>query len=427
MKKILVVDDESVSLTMTEHILSEKYDVFCASSGPEAISIFEKKKPDMVLSDLRMPGMSGLELQKKLNKKTGKLIPFMFMTADTAEETESLGFENGALDFVRKPFRPDVLLRRVGNILRAVDMRRAAISDPMTGLLNKSSSKAAIGELCGNCAGILMVVDLDSFKSVNDIYGHAAGDRILVRFSEILQAVVRSSDIIGRLGGDEFIVFCRDVKEEIVIDKKSRFINRCILEAAKEFLGEDCAIPLGASIGCALSPADGTDFQTLFDKADKALYEVKRNGKHGFHFFSAQDSAMNAKEGSSLSDAMQILKERAQERGAYPVPLESFRTIYRFLVRLYANYGTLSWLITLSLKNENGSGILESESSLFFDALRSSLRQSDVITESSRGQFLLILMHTEQENIKMILERVEHTWRAMGGTLALSTEITQIS
>ena len=75
----------------------------------------------MVLSDLRMPGMSGYELQQALQKEMQKNIPFMFMTADPDEETESKGFENGAMDFIRKPFRPDVLLRRVGNILQTVD------------------------------------------------------------------------------------------------------------------------------------------------------------------------------------------------------------------------------------------------------------------------------------------------------------------
>ncbi len=196
MKKILVVDDENVSLMMTENILAERYDVSCASSGEQAVEMFGRQRPDMVLSDLRMPGMSGYELQHTLNEKAGRAVPFMFMTADTDDATESRGFENGALDFIRKPFRADVLLRRVGNILRAVDMKRAATTDPMTGLLNKSSAHAAIGEMCRTSQGVLMMVDLDSFKPVNDIYGHSAGDMILVRFAEILQAVVRSSDVV---------------------------------------------------------------------------------------------------------------------------------------------------------------------------------------------------------------------------------------
>ena len=427
MKKILVVDDENVSLMMTENILAERYDVSCASSGEQAVEMFGRQRPDMVLSDLRMPGMSGYELQHTLNEKAGRAVPFMFMTADTDDATESRGFENGALDFIRKPFRADVLLRRVGNILRAVDMKRAATTDPMTGLLNKSSAHAAIGEMCRTSQGVLMMVDLDSFKPVNDIYGHSAGDMILVRFAEILQAVVRSSDVVGRIGGDEFIVFCQNVREEIVIEKKSRFINRCIVEAAQELLGKDCAIPLGASIGCAFAPTDGTEFAELSQKADKALYEVKRNGKHGFRFYSSVDSSQKQKNGKdALSAVVQILGERTKEKGAFVLPFEQFRSVYRFLVRLNANYGTRSWLVTLNIRLEDGldsAKICED----FLSALRPSLRKSDVVTESARGQFLVLLMHSEFENIDMILDRIRVAWKNLGGSLLLESEVREIS
>ncbi len=110
-----------VTLMMTENMLCGHYITFCASSGEEAIEIYRRECPDMVLSDLQMPGMSGLELQQALQKEMQKTIPFMFMTADHDEDTENMGFENGAMDFIRKPFRPDVLLRHVGNILQMVD------------------------------------------------------------------------------------------------------------------------------------------------------------------------------------------------------------------------------------------------------------------------------------------------------------------
>jgi putative two-component system response regulator len=94
-------------------MLCGHYITFCASSGQEAIEIYNRESPDMVLSDLRMPGMSGLELQQTLQKELQKTIPFMFMTADHDEDTESMGFENGAMDFIRKPFLPDLLVLRV--------------------------------------------------------------------------------------------------------------------------------------------------------------------------------------------------------------------------------------------------------------------------------------------------------------------------
>lgn len=109
MKKILIVDDEKIFLMMTERILSSTYSTVCASSGEEAVKVYRRERPDMVLSDLRMPGMTGYELKQKLQDEFGEQIPFMFMTADTAEEAESRGFDLGAMDFVQKPFRADIL------------------------------------------------------------------------------------------------------------------------------------------------------------------------------------------------------------------------------------------------------------------------------------------------------------------------------
>ena len=285
MEKILIVDDQIITLKMTSHILSTRYETFCALSGEEAIEIYKKERPDMILSDLNMPTMSGFELQSTLQNMFLEHIPVMFMTADNSDDTETKGFENGAVDYIRKPFRADVLLKRVENILnnekRIQGLRRAAETDPMTGLLNKASSQFEIGEACSKMNGMLMMIDLDSFKLVNDLYGHAMGDKVLIRFAEIICSAVRSSDIVGRMGGDEFIAFCQYVDDEEVVAEKARYINEEVMKSAKEFMGEDMTIPLGASIGAVAVPAEGTDFLTLYQKADKALYVVKQNGKHG--------------------------------------------------------------------------------------------------------------------------------------------------
>ena len=225
LKKILIVDDMPVSLMMTENMLEKNYITLCANSGTEAIEIYRKERPDMVLSDLRMPGMSGYELQLKLQEEYHETIPFMFMTADHDEETESKGFENGAMDFIKKPFQPNVLLRRIANILQTVDqiqgLKKHASIDALTGLINKASSEEELTKICQDAAGALLMIDLDSFKLVNDIYGHAMGDKILVSFADIIRSAVRPNDLIGRMGGDEFIAFCHGLDEELAIKNKS--------------------------------------------------------------------------------------------------------------------------------------------------------------------------------------------------------------
>ena len=202
MKKILIVDDMEVSLMMTENMLADTYETFCASSGLEAMEIYRNERPDMVLSDLRMPGMTGYELQLALQEEFHEVIPFMFMTADHDEETESKGFDNGAMDFIRKPFKPEVLLRRVANILQTVeqihDLKKSSTTDALTGLLNKASSEVELTKICKNSLGALLMIDLDSFKLVNDIHGHAMGDKVLISFADILRAAFRPSRKNGR-------------------------------------------------------------------------------------------------------------------------------------------------------------------------------------------------------------------------------------
>ncbi|MBO6215465.1 MAG: response regulator, partial [Lachnospiraceae bacterium] len=151
MKKILIVDDEKISLMMTEHILSTQYATICASSGAEAIELYDRERPNLILTDLRMPGMTGFELINNLHSRFGQTVPVMFMTADGSDETESRGFDSGAVDYIRKPFRADILLRRIDNILQNADriegLTQQATTDPMTGLLNKASSQLSIDKV----------------------------------------------------------------------------------------------------------------------------------------------------------------------------------------------------------------------------------------------------------------------------------------
>ncbi|MCR5403759.1 MAG: diguanylate cyclase [Butyrivibrio sp.] len=413
--KILIVDDEKISLRMTDHILSSEYDTVCAASGKEAIKLYKSERPDLVLSDLRMPEIDGFELQKKLHEEMGFAVPFMFMTSDKKDETESKGFAMGALDYIKKPFRADVLLRRVSNILKNVEqirgLKQAAVTDPMTGLLNKASSQEEIDILVRSDTGALMMIDLDSFKPVNDIYGHDMGDKILIRFSEIIRSAIRSTDLAGRLGGDEFVVFCKNISDEEVIAEKSRYINEQLLLSAKSLMGQDMTIPIGASIGCAFAPDDGHDFLTLFKKADKALYDVKINGKHGYKVFSelkrGEDEA--SAEATALPTAMMLMSERSPGKGALVLTSEQYKLIYRFLSRMVTNYQCHIHVLLFSVKVH---GDVDPEKAIedFVEIMKNSLRQSDVITRYGKNQVLLILLKATPIDIDVVTERIMMNW-----------------
>ena len=417
MKKILIVDDMMVSLMMTENMLADHYKTFCASSPAEAMRIYRQELPDMVLSDLRMPGMSGYELQIQLQEEYHEVIPFMFMTADHSEETESKGFDNGAMDFIRKPFRPDVLLRRVANILQTVDqikgLKKNASTDQLTGLLNKVSSQIELSKLCKKSIGALMMIDLDSFKLVNDIHGHAMGDQVLINFADILRSAVRPTDILGRLGGDEFVAFCQGVHDEQSIAAKSKFINERIVDAAKKLMGEDMNIPLGASIGCAFVPMSGTDFAELYHKADKALYGVKQNGKHGYGIYSEDEGATEVSELANLDQVEMILNERGSDDGAFMLPFESFRTVYRFLKRTRGFYGKTTCLVVFSLirHKEGGDVNLKEVAEQFMSVLHTTFRAGDAVTQNGNNQFFVLLTNTDAyHNVNRAVKRVAENW-----------------
>ena len=404
MRKILIVDDEQIMLFLAQRILSSKYEIITAKSGAEAIKIFEKEKPDLILSDLRMPEMDGYELHRILQEKISEPVPIIFMTADESDESESKGFAVGAADYIRKPWKPDVLLRRVDNIVNNLDkihgLKVAVSIDTMTGLLNKSASQKEIADLIKKSPGALLMIDLDSFKLVNDIYGHNMGDKILICFAELIKKIIRENDLAGRMGGDEFIAYLQNVSDEKILQEKTAFLNDQILISAKNFMGADIEIPLGVSVGAVFSPDEGTDFSTLYKKADSALYEVKQHGKHGCAVYGIKNNVQgNFVEVEKISQMRMILGERNVEPCAYFVDFENFKIIYRLLSRMANNYRKGLQLIQFTIKSEN---VIEE----FKEILLKSLRKSDCITQSGNNKFLVLLMEATDEECKEVCNRI---------------------
>ena len=401
MAKILIVDDDEMMLMMARHILATKYEIVTASTGAEAIEIFENERPDMVLSDLMMPEMDGYELHRILQEKSGETVPIMFMSANEGDESEIKGFEVGAADYIHKPLKPDVLLRRVGNIIDNLDkihgLEAAVSTDPLTKLLNKSASQKEISELIKKSSGALLMIDLDSFKLVNDIYGHGMGDKILIVFGELIKKIIRANDLAGRMGGDEFIAFLQNVDDEKILHEKTDFLNEQLLIAAKKFMGSDMQIPLGTSIGAVFVPDEGNDFQKLCKKADSALYDVKNHGKHGISIFGEHHHEKKLSV-EGISQMRMILGERNIKSGAYFVDFETFKKIYRLLVRMVDNYKKGLTLMQFTLPTEKNC--VE-----FKEILIHSLRKSDCVTQSG-NKFLVLLMEASEVESDIVMHRI---------------------
>lgn len=154
---------------------------------------------------------------------------------------------------------------------------KRARTDSLTTVLNHQGIQDAISDSLANAGApsALLVIDLDNFKSINDNYGHAAGDRLLRQVGKILRSSVRADDLVGRIGGDEFLVYFHNISSVPEITSRAHQLCKAIYE-----LSHDFDRPISCSIGIAIAPDDGTDYPTLFNHADTLAYQAKSNGKN---------------------------------------------------------------------------------------------------------------------------------------------------
>ncbi len=430
MRKILIVDDEAMMLMVTKRILSPNYEVICANSGEEAIDVYFKEKPDLILSDLLMPEMTGFEMHEIIQKRVSEKVPIMYMTADDTEETEGKGFDLGAADFIHKPFKPDILLRRVENVLgnleKIKDLTEEINIDKLSGVLNKNGANTKLTKVCEETDGILAIIDLDSFKLVNDIYGHEAGDRILIGFAEIIKNNTEPDDIIGRIGGDEFIVFLYHVNDENVLAGLSARVNDRLYKLALEVLGTDMKIPLGASFGAVRVPDFGREYPDLFKMADKALYYVKQNGKHGYSFYK-ESSAVTSNESpeEEMRKISKLLEERNIQNCAFWLGQDAFSAVYRFMLRYISSYNGVAYKLLFDVMPESGAddGAYAYAIDSFGELLNRSLRKSDIMMQSKPNQFFLLLPEITGENIDNVIARILRQWETLNGNKDMKVKL----
>lgn len=163
-------------------------------------------------------------------------------------------------------------------IVRELELRQQAQQDPLTGLYNRAGVKLIDARLEQISRGILFMLDLDDFKSINDNYGHAAGDKVLTAIGHILEETFRTDDIVARVGGDEFVAFLSGSDNVSMAHEKAQEL----LDRVKELKIEGIDAKISVSIGISSAPTYGRDFESLSAAADEAMYEIKNHGKGGF-------------------------------------------------------------------------------------------------------------------------------------------------
>jgi len=425
---IIVVDDDVNNLKMAGHILSKANMRVTALKSGQALleQVKDKGEPDLILLDIKMPQMDGFETLERLRiweKDNAKEeVPVIFLTADEKGETEKQGFEASASDFIRKPFDPDVLVRRVESILtkqkRISRLSQEASTDKLTGFLNKAAILDRFPGICASQAGSLLMIDLDSFKLVNDIYGHDYGDKVLIAFADIIRRYATEGSYLGRLGGDEFITFLSGRTREDDIAGFCENVNRDIVLEAKKLMGEDMNIPLGASIGAVLVPHQGNEYETLIKLADRALYNVKENGKHGYALYKSElftEDDTNVE--TDLKTLSAIMGERNIPDKALCLDRDAFAYVYRFVTRyiIRKHISACKILFTLSA----GEGITEEffaeRCDRFGVFVRENLRKSDVVMRSRHNQYFLFLTDIHESAIEKVIGDLVRKWHEKYG------------
>ena len=266
MKQILIVDDVAADLESAVEVLKDSYDITARDSGKKALTFLQDMQPDLILLDVNMPDMNGYEVMEEL-KKDRKLneIPVIFLTAQSDQESEIKGLKMGAMDFVRKPFEPEIMRSRIDKILRLTEQNRElqkiALKDGLTDLLNRRYMEKLLNQTDINEEkGFFLLFDLDNFKLVNDNFGHIVGDEVLIKFARVLQEEIGSKDSACRLGGDEFAVYVSGSRSRDEVKRMARRMIAGIEFEINDMLLDSCNVRVSVSIGIAEKPVDGDKF-----------------------------------------------------------------------------------------------------------------------------------------------------------------------
>jgi len=219
--KILIVDDEPHIRRILQFLLEQAgYQVLEAGDGQQALALLASERPDLVLLDVMMPHMDGFAvLERWRADRDGQFTPVIMLTARGESTARVRGLRVGANDYVAKPFDQEELLARVANLLDAFRSQREA--NPLTGLPgNHAIARELARRLAEDQSFAVMYIDIDRFKSFNDHYGYARGDRAIDLLSQVLCESVDDLDagrgFVGHVGGDDFVVLCAsEVAEDL--------------------------------------------------------------------------------------------------------------------------------------------------------------------------------------------------------------------
>jgi diguanylate cyclase (GGDEF)-like protein len=290
--RILVAEDSLVVRTLVcDQLEEEGYEVAQAVDGESALAQCALIQPDAILLDIEMPGLDGHEVLARLKADPALSdIPVVFLTGRTGTDDMVAGLRAGAHDYLKKPFEPAELIARIGGAVRMkrlqdeLRMRNDQLDalsrvDALTGIFNRRHLDEQLVE-AGKTASrsqqplAIFMLDIDHFKQVNDGHGHPAGDHVLQEFARRLKATLRAGNVVGRWGGEEFLVIAPRTTEQEAMMLGER-IRLSIADEPVD-LGS-VRLSITVSIGCGVGLKPSAELVAL---ADAALYRSKAEGRN---------------------------------------------------------------------------------------------------------------------------------------------------
>jgi two-component system, cell cycle response regulator len=353
-KRILVVDDHEDNIELLRARLEARgYEVFGASDGQAALDQVEHVIPDLILLDVMMPKMDGMEVVRRLKaNKSLPFIPVIMQTALDSTENKVEGLDAGADDYITKPINFAELEARVNSLLRFQKLQadlaaknvelaakeqelkeangklseanekllRISLTDGLTEIDNRRCLEDRLHEMWQHSLRLhepiaLIMCDIDKFKSVNDNFGHQAGDSVLKEVAQLLKGEAREIDRVGRYGGEEFLL----ILPGTVLDAAVVFAERLREKVDRHtFTYSGGTLTRTISCGVAAAPYPHVDDQeALLRAADDALYVAKETGRNRVvRFDGAEYNTHTESKGTKTSDGEKPVKQAGGSGGS---------------------------------------------------------------------------------------------------------------
>lgn len=276
---VLIVDDDAVVLDMiTQTLTSAGYQCMKATNGNDAIELIKNTSFEFMLADIVMPGVGGFELAERAKKLHPHLL-VIIMTGFIEDFSYDRAIESGASDFIKKPFTRRELMVRMKHVKMQDKVRVMAMTDELTGLLNRrgffnvAEQHLKLSERKKQ-RSFMLYIDVDDLKGINDRLGHQEGDLALIDSANLLKATFRDSDIIARIGGDEFVV--------IPVESDAHGVEMVTTRLQKNLENhnrrEKRAYKLSVSFGVSYyGPEGDSSIDELLDRADQSMFEQKKS------------------------------------------------------------------------------------------------------------------------------------------------------